>query len=426
MHCRHCNTELKHEFVDLVSSPPANSFLSHEELNEPEVYYPLKLYVCHECFLVQIDEYKKATEIFNNDYIYYSSFSKSWLEHAKRYTEMMQERFGINEDSMVVEIASNDGYLLQYFKEKNVSVLGIEPTRNTAAEAVKKGISTITDYFSKKLAVRLGLKANLLIGNNVLAHVPDINDFVSGMKMLLADDGIITMEFPHLLKLIEECQFDTIYHEHFSYLSFVSVKRIFEAQGLEMFDVQEISTHGGSLRIFAKHAGNQKHQVTPNVEKLLQKEEAAGLKNIGSYADFQSKVSKIKYDFLLFLLEKKKEGKRIAAYGAAAKGNTFLNYCGVVGTELIEFAVDASPYKQNKYLPGSHIPVVNEYKIKEQKPDYVVILPWNLRDEISKQLSYIGDWGGQFVTCIPDLKVISPKKAVQDNVSAQKLEEVEK
>jgi SAM-dependent methyltransferase len=409
MNCRHCKTELKHEFVDLVSSPPANSFLTHEELNEPETYYPLKLYVCHQCYLVQIDEHKKATEIFNSDYIYYSSFSKSWLEHAKRYTEMMQARFGINEDSMVVEIASNDGYLLQYFKEKNVSVLGIEPTRNTAAEAVKKGISTVTDYFSRKLAIRLGMKSDLIIGNNVLAHVPDINDFVSGMKVLLADNGIITMEFPHLLKLIEECQFDTIYHEHFSYLSLIAVKRIFEEQGLEMFDVEEIPTHGGSLRIFAKHSGNQTHVVTENVARVLQKEEAAGLKNVETYKSFQAIVAKIKYNFLQFLLEQKKKGKKIAAYGAAAKGNTFLNYCGIVGTDLIDFVVDASPYKQNKYLPGSHIPVVSEYTIREQKPDFIIILPWNLREEISKQLSYVGEWGGQFVTCIPELKVTSPQ-----------------
>jgi len=426
MNCRHCNTELKHAFVDLVNSPPANSFLTYEELNEPEVYYPLKLYVCHECFLVQIDEYKKATDIFNNDYIYYSSFSKSWLEHARRYTEMMRERFGINEESMVVEIASNDGYLLQYFKEKNISVLGIEPTRNTAAEAVKKGISTITDYFSKKLAVRLGMKADLLIGNNVLAHVPDINDFVSGMKILLADNGIITMEFPHLLKLMQECQFDTIYHEHFSYLSFGSVKRIFEAQGLEMFDAQEIPTHGGSVRIFAKHMGNSKYPVTENVANLLQKEEAAGLKNIEGYQSFQAQVSRIKYDFLLFLLEQKKRGKKIIAYGAAAKGNTFLNYCGVVGTELIEFVVDASPHKQNKYLPGSHIPVMNEYKIKEYKPDFVIILPWNLRDEITKQLHYIAEWGGQFVTCIPHLQVIPVQGIHEKNKDVPTLEEVTK
>ena len=407
MNCRHCKTELKHDFVDLVSSPPANSFLTHEELNEPETYYPLKLYVCHECYLVQIDEHKKATDIFNSDYIYYSSFSKSWLEHAKRYTEMMQERFGINEDSMVVEIASNDGYLLQYFKEKNVGVLGIEPTRNTAAEAVKKGISTVTDYFSRKLAVRLGMKADLVIGNNVLAHVPDINDFVSGMNVLLSDNGIITMEFPHLLKMIEECQFDTIYHEHFSYLSLISVQRIFKEQGLEIFDVEEIPTHGGSLRIYAKHSGNQKYATTENVAIVLQKEEAAGLKNMDTYKNFQAVVSQIKYNFLQFVLEQKKNGKKVAAYGAAAKGNTFLNYCGIVGTDLIDFVVDASPYKQNKYLPGAHIPVKSEYTIKEQKPDYIIILPWNLRDEISKQLNYISEWGGQFVTCIPELKVTS-------------------
>ncbi len=416
MKCRHCNTELTYEFVDLISSPPANAFLTYEELNEPEIYYPLKLYVCHQCFLVQIDEYTKATSIFNNHYIYYSSFSKSWLEHAKRYTDMICERFDINQNSMVVELASNDGYLLQYFQEKNISVLGIEPARNIAAEAVKKGVSTITDYFSTKLASRLGLKANLVIGNNVLAHVPDINDFVQGIKILLMPGGIVTMEFPHLLYLMDECQFDTIYHEHFSYISFTTAQTIFQSQGMELFDVDEIPTHGGSLRIYGKHAGDPTHPVTENVAKLLKKEEAAGLKKVNTYQSFQHKVSKIKYDFLLFLMDQKKKGKKIAAYGAAAKGNTFLNYCGIVGADLIRFVVDASPYKQNKYLPGSHIPVVAEDQIRLYKPDFIIVLPWNIKDEISKKLDYISEWGGQLVTFIPELQVFNPAPS-QNNVS---------
>jgi len=383
--------------------------LTEEQLNEPESYYPLKIFVCQECYLVQVDEMQKADNIFDEEYTYFSSFSKSWLQHAKNYVEMMIVRFGFNENSQVIEIASNDGYLLQYFKEQNVPVLGVDPTANTANAAEKKGIRTIVDFFSSRLAkeqlAEAGRKADLIIGNNVLAHVPDINDFVRGMKIALKEDGVITMEFPHLMKLVEECQFDTIYHEHFSYLSFFAVKRIFESQGLKMFDVEEIPTHGGSLRIFAKHKNDNSKEISSNVEALVQKEKAEGIDTLEYYEGFQSRVEKIKYDSLSFLIEEKRKGKKIIGYGAAAKGNTLINYCGIKGTDLIEFVVDASPYKQGKYLPGSHIPVVSKEKIEEYKPDYVIILPWNLKKEISGQLDYIREWGGKFVIFIPELTI---------------------
>jgi SAM-dependent methyltransferase len=383
--------------------------LSREQLNEPESYYPLKIFVCDNCYLVQVDELQKADKIFDEEYTYFSSFSKSWLQHAKNYVDMMIGRFGFNQDSLVLEIASNDGYLLQYFKEHNVPVLGVDPTANTAAEAEKKGIKTIVDFFGSKLATEqlsgTGKKADLIIGNNVLAHVPDINDFVKGMKIALNDGGIVTMEFPHLVKLVEECQFDTIYHEHFSYLSFYAVKRIFENQGLEMFDVEEIPTHGGSLRIFAKHKEDSSKEISPRVKGLIQKEKAEGINTLAYYEGFQARVEKIKYDSLSFLIEEKRKGKKIIGYGAAAKGNTLINYCGIKGTDMIEFVVDASPYKQNKFLPGSHIPVVAKEEIIKYKPDYVIILPWNLKKEISGQLDYIREWGGKFVIFIPTLTI---------------------
>jgi 2-polyprenyl-3-methyl-5-hydroxy-6-metoxy-1,4-benzoquinol methylase len=409
MKCRHCKTELKHVFVDLVNCPPSNAMLKEEQLNEPESFFPLKIFTCHNCFLVQVDEMKKADEIFDAEYTYFSSFSTSWLEHSKKYVHMMIDRFGFNEKSQVIEIASNDGYLLQYFKEKNVPVLGVDPTANTAAAAIEKGIPTIIDFFgtafAKKELVAKGIKGDLILGNNVLAHVPDINDFVRGMKTALADKGIITMEFPHLMRLVAEYQFDTIYHEHFSYLSFTAVKRIFESQGLEMFDVQELSTHGGSLRIFAKHKEDRTKEISPNVYNLLEREEQAGMKTLDYYNDFQEKVDNIKYDVWNYLIQIKKEGKKVIGYGAAAKGNTLLNYCGIKGTDLIQFAVDASPHKQNKFLPASHIPVKGLESIREYKPDIVIILPWNLKKEISEQLSYIREWGGKFVTFIPKINV---------------------
>jgi len=409
MQCRFCNTELEHTFIDLVNSPASNSFLTKEQLNEPETFYPLKVYTCHNCFLVQVDEYKKSDAIFNSDYVYFSSYSTSWLSHAKRYTELMIKKFGFNEESQVIEIASNDGYLLQYFKEKNIPVMGIEPTANTAEVATGKGIKTIVEFFGVELADRLAnhweVKADLLLGNNVLAHVPDIVDFVGGMKIILAEKGVITMEFPHLMQLVDNNQFDTIYHEHFSYLSFHTVRQIFEAAGLELFDVDELPTHGGSLRIYAKHKEDASKTISPNVKNLLDKEIAKGVTTLAYYDNFQLKALGVKLGITSFLIEQKKAGKKVAAYGAAAKGNTLLNYCGIKN-DLIEFVVDANPNKQNKWLPASHIPVLNEEYLKTVKPDYVIILPWNLKEEITAQLSYIKEWGGQFVIPIPHLQVI--------------------
>ncbi|MCX6319807.1 MAG: class I SAM-dependent methyltransferase [Bacteroidetes bacterium] len=407
MKCRFCSTPLDTVFIDLINSPASNSFLTAEQLDEPEVYYPLKVYVCHSCYLVQVDEYKKSDDIFNADYVYFSSYSATWLAHAKQYTGMMIDRFGYNESSKVVEIASNDGYLLQYFKERGVPVLGIEPTANTAEIARQKGIESLVEFFGTDLATSLkqqGIQANLLLGNNVLAHVPDIRDFVNGLKVLLAPDGVITMEFPHLLQLVANSQFDTIYHEHFSYLSFYTVEKIFREFGLEMFDVEELTTHGGSLRIFARHAGGPAETISPRVQALLDKETAAGVTSMNYYAAFQEKAADIKWSLLEFLIEQKRKGKTVAAYGAAAKGNTLLNFCGVKN-DLISFVADANPHKQGKYLPASHIPVTAEQQIKDSKPDYILILPWNLRDEISKQLHYVRDWGGQFVTPVPSLQI---------------------
>ncbi len=409
MQCRFCKTELEHVFVDLVNSPASNSFLSVEQLNEPETFYPLKVYTCHNCFLVQVDEYKKSDAIFNSGYVYFSSYSTSWLQHAKDYTELMVQRFGFNENSQVIEVASNDGYLLQYFKEKNIPVLGIEPTANTAEVATAKGIKTVIEFFGAELAERFAntwdLKADLLLGNNVLAHVPDIVDFVSGIKFILKDTGVVTMEFPHLMQLVDNNQFDTIYHEHFSYLSFTTVKQIFESQGLEMFDVDEIPTHGGSLRIYAKHKEDNSKEISGNVQVLLDKEAAKGITQLSYYDNLQQKALKVKLDLTDFLIQQKRANKKVAAYGAAAKGNTLLNYCGIKN-DLIDFVVDANPHKQNKFLPASHIPVRDEQYLKTQQPDYVIILPWNLKEEITNQLAYIKEWGGRFVIPIPELELI--------------------
>jgi len=407
MQCRFCKTELEHVFIDLVNSPASNSFLSKEQLNEPETFYPLKVYTCHQCFLVQVDEYKKSDAIFDSNYVYFSSYSNSWLKHAKAYTDMMTDRFGYNENSLVIEVASNDGYLLQYFKEKNIPVMGIEPTANTAEVAIGKGIKTVIEFFGAELADRFSnnwdVKADLLLGNNVLAHVPDIVDFVLGMKLILKDTGVVTMEFPHLMQLVDNNQFDTIYHEHFSYLSFHTVKEIFASQGLEMFDVEEIPTHGGSLRIFAKHVEDETKTISDNVARLLKKESDKGLNTLAYYDNFQQKALGVKLGITEFLIRQKRAGKKVAAYGAAAKGNTLLNYCGIKN-DLIDFVVDANPHKQNKFLPASHIPVVAEEYLKQAKPDYVIILPWNLKDEIADQLSYIREWGGKFIIPIPALQ----------------------
>jgi len=408
MNCRFCKEELNNVFIDLINSPASNSFLTKEELNEPETFYPLKVYTCANCFLVQVDEYKKSDAIFDSSYVYFSSYSTSWLAHAKQYTDMMTERFGYNEESLVIEVASNDGYLLQYFKEKNIPVMGIEPTANTAEVAMGKGIKTVIEFFGAELADRFAndwdVKADLLLGNNVLAHVPDILDFVAGMKIILKDTGVITMEFPHLMQLVDNNQFDTIYHEHFSYLSFYTVKQIFESQGLEMFDVEEIPTHGGSLRIYAKHKEDATKTISENVAALLKKETDKGLDTLAYYDNFQQKALKAKLDLTDFLIQQKRSGKRVAAYGAAAKGNTMLNYCGIK-SDMVDFVVDANPHKQDKFLPASHIPVVNEQFLKDAKPDFVLILPWNLKEEIGQQLSYVKDWGGKLVVAIPAIDI---------------------
>lgn len=410
MNCRHCKAPLGKVFVDLQYSPPCNAMLRAEQLNEPEVYFPLKIFVCENCRLVQVDEVEKASNIFDSEYTYFSSFSTSWLAHASKYVDMMIDRFGLGQDSLVIEIASNDGYLLQYFKKHGVPVLGVDPTANTAEVAREKGIETIVDFFGSEFAERQlaarGRKGDLILGNNVLAHVPDINDFVKGMKAALKENGLITMEFPHLMRLVEETQFDTIYHEHYSYLSFAVVQRIFASHGLEIFDVDELPTHGGSLRIYARHQGNETYAISPNVAKLLEKEAGAGMNDMPYYEGFQERVNTVKYGLLSFLLEQKKAGKKVIAYGAAGKGNTLLNYCGVKGNDLINFVVDASPHKQDKYLPGSHIPVVGADAIDDYKPDYIVILPWNLKTEISEQLSHVKEWGCRFVVPIPEITVL--------------------
>jgi C-methyltransferase C-terminal domain/Putative zinc binding domain/Methyltransferase domain len=423
MTCRFCNHTLEHTFIDLGHSPPSNAYLKLAALNEPETHFPLKVWVCDRCFLVQIEEYQKSANIFNAEYAYFSSYSSSWLAHSKRYTEGVVQRFGFNAQSFVVEIASNDGYLLQYFKEKNIPVLGIEPTANTAQVAIDKGIHTTIAFFGEKFAQQLvaqGKSADLLLGNNVLAHVPDINDFVKGLKILLknptqsskgttknaknTEGGGITMEFPHLLNLIQQNQFDTVYHEHFSYLSLHTVKQIFEKQGLALFDVETLPTHGGSLRIYAKHKEDFSKKITANVANLLKKEVKARLHDIQTYQTFQAKANKVKDDFLQFLLKSKKLGKTVVGYGAAAKGNTLLNYCGIK-SDILPFVVDASPHKQGKYLPASHIPVVEEAKLKAAKPDFVVIFPWNIKEEVMAQLTYIRDWGGKFVVAVPKLDI---------------------
>ncbi|MEI6311421.1 MAG: class I SAM-dependent methyltransferase [Bacteroidota bacterium] len=407
MNCRHCNQPLSHVFCDLQTCPPSNAMVKAEKLNHPENYFPLKIFTCEKCWLVQVDELEKAEAIFNDEYTYFSSYSTSWLAHAKAYTDYMTERFHYNQNSLVVEIASNDGYLLQYFKEKNIPVLGVEPTANTATVAKEKGIESIVDFFGSKLAEeKLSEKADLILGNNVLAHVPDINDFVKGVKIALKPNGVNTFEFPHLCKLVELNQFDTIYHEHFSYLSLTAIKSIFEKQGLEVFDVQEIPTHGGSLRIFTKHMEDTSKNIESSVAALLKKEKELGVDTLEYYSNFQAKVDQIKYDFWSFLIEQKKAGKKVIGYGAAAKGNTLLNYCGVKGNDLINFVVDASPYKQNKFLPGSRIPVLSKEHIEQYKPDFIIIFPWNLKTEIATQLDYTKSWGAKFVVFVPNTKVL--------------------
>ncbi len=406
--CRFCGSKLEHIFVDLGASPLVQSFLSSDKLNQMEPFYPLQVFVCGKCFLVQLREFVAPENIFS-DYLYFASYSDTWLAHAKRYTDEMVRRFPISEASLVIEIASNDGYLLQYFAEKNIPVLGVEPAANVAQVAAKKGISSITKFFSRETAKELvaaGKRADLLLGNNVLAHVPDVNDFVEGMKILLKPQGVITMEFPHLMQLMEQNQFDTIYHEHFSYFSFLTVQKIFAAHGLTLFDVQELPTHGGSLRIYARHAEDSTKPVGQAVTDLSAREEAGGYARLETYSRFAEQVKETKRKLLEFLINAKRNGKKIAAYGAAAKGNTLLNYCAI-RTDFLDYTVDRSPYKQGMFLPGTRIPVYSPDQIKRTQPDYLLILPWNLKDEIIQQNAYIRDWGGQFVVPIPEVTVYS-------------------
>ncbi|MFZ2197793.1 MAG: class I SAM-dependent methyltransferase [Thermodesulfovibrionales bacterium] len=406
--CRFCNFPLKHIFVDLGMSPLCENFLSFDQLNHMEPFYPLRVYVCESCFLAQLEEYVSPEEIFN-EYAYFSSYADSWLQHAKHYTDLMVERFRLNTESSVVEIASNDGYLLQYFVEKSIPVLGIEPARNVAKVALEKGIPTLVEYFGEKMAkdlVAKGTQADLVLGNNVLAQVPDLNDFVRGMKVLLKPQGIITIEFPHLVRLMEENQFDTIYHEHFSYFSFIAVEKIFAAHKLTIFDVDELPTHGGSLRIYAKHTEDKTRPLSESVTELRSREQTRGLTRMETYSAFSEQVKETKRKLLEFLIKVKREGKTVCGYGAPGKGNTLLNYCGI-RTDFLDYTVDRNPYKHGKFTPGTHIPIFSPEKIRETRPDYLLILPWNVKDEIMKQQSFIKEWGGQFIAPIPEVKVYS-------------------
>ena len=394
--------------VDLGSAPPSNAYLTSVTLRRPEKHFPLRVFVCEQCWLVQAEDYSRAAELFNDEYAYFSSFSAAWLEHSRAYTDLVVERFGMNKDSFVVEVASNDGYLLQFFKDRSIPCLGIEPTSSTASAARLKGIDTLEKFFGIDLAnelVESGKRANLMAANNVLAHVPEINDFVTGFQILLADDGVATFEFPHLLKLIAEHQFDTIYHEHFSYLSFTTVCDIFEKCGLTVFDVQDLSTHGGSLRVFAQRTDTGRHSVTESVSDLKELERSLGMKSQAFYEGFQNVADRVKDDFVDFLIDVKRQGKSVFAYGAAAKGNTLLNYAGVRG-DLISAVVDRNPAKQGKFLPGSRIPIVSEKELRISKPEFVVILPWNLRTEVMHQLDYVKEWNGAFVTAVPQLEIV--------------------
>ncbi|HEV2707721.1 MAG TPA: class I SAM-dependent methyltransferase [Pyrinomonadaceae bacterium] len=405
--CRFCGAQLRHTFVDLGVSPLSNSYLTAEQLNRMEPFYPLHARLCERCFLVQLEEFESPSHIFE-DYAYFSSYSASWLAHAKDYCQLMTERFRIGAESQVVEIASNDGYLLKNFVAEGVPVLGVEPARNVARVAEEQGVPTIMDFFGVRLARELaaaGKTADLLLGNNVLAHVPDLNDFVAGLKILLKPSGVVTMEFPHLLRLVEENQFDTIYHEHFSYFSFLTVEQVFAHHGLTLFDVEELATHGGSLRIYARHADYAGHETGARVADLKAREHAAGMARVETYTAFEERVRTTKRSLLDFLIGAKRAGKQLAGYGAPAKGNTLLNYCGI-RTDFLDYTVDASPHKQNHYLPGTHIPIHHPGKLRETRPDYVLILPWNLRDEIIGQAAFIREWGGQFVVPIPQTHVI--------------------
>lgn len=407
MKCRHCHANALLTLIDLGSAPPSNAYLTNLTMRRPEKWFPLKVLVCESCWLVQAESYSRAAELFNDEYAYFSSFSEQWLKHAESYVDSMVQRFGLTPASHVVEVASNDGYLLQYVKQRGISCLGIEPTASTSAAARLKGIEVTEDFFGTRLAKKLlaqGRQADLMVANNVLAHVPDVDDFAAGFAVLLKPQGVVTFEFPHIMHLIEECQFDTIYHEHFSYLSFSTVVDILNGNGLAVFDVEELGSHGGSLRVYAQRKDTGLHPMCDKVAELLGKEAEAGMKRAAYYEGFQEHADKVKNDFLFFLLEAKRSGKIVAGYGAAAKGNTLLNYAGV-RPDLLSYVVDRNAAKQGKFMPGSRIPIVAEEYLQQMRPDYVVIIPWNLRDEVMAQLAYIREWGGQFVTVVPGMAI---------------------
>jgi hypothetical protein len=405
--CRFCGTGLHRTFVDLGMSPLCESFVRADQLNHMEAFYPLHVRICEECLLVQLDEYVSPEHIFS-DYAYFSSYSDSWVKHAENYVEEMIPRFGLGGQSKVMELASNDGYLLQHFNKRNIPVLGIEPAANVAEVAIEKGIPTVIRFFGEECARSLVDEhghADLVLGNNVYAHVPALNDFTAGIKVLLARDGVLTLEFPHLLRLMQENQFDTIYHEHFSYFSFLTVRKVLAAHGLTVFDVEELKSHGGSLRIFARHTEYEGHRITDRVAELLERETELGFDKLAGYAGFEEKVRKIKQDLLSFLIEAKRAGKTVVAYGAPGKGNTLLNYCGI-RQDFLEYAADRSDFKEGMYTPGTHIPICKPDRISETRPDYILILPWNLKKEITQQLAFVRDWGAEFIVPIPSLERI--------------------
>lgn len=407
MKCRHCNNNLEKVFLDLGFAPPSNAYLTEKELNSPELNFPLKLLVCEKCWLVQTKDYTSADQLFNEDYAYFSSISQSWLEHSLNYFNYVQERFSLNTNSHVVEIASNDGYLLKNFVANNIPCLGIEPTASTASAAEDIGVPVLREFFGYDLAHKLSKdrkEADLIIGNNVYAHVPDINDFTKGLKELLKPDGVITLEFPHLKKFIDFVQFDTAYHEHFSYLSLTAVNNIFKSQGLRIWDIEELRTHGGSLRVYGCHYNNSRND-TEKVKQLLNEELESGILTSSTYQNFQSRAEKVKNQLISFLIEQKTLGNSVAAYGAAAKGNTILNYAGIK-PDLLPYVCDKAPSKQGKFMPGSHIPIVSPDVLSEKKPKYIVILPWNISEEVMNEYSYIKDWNAKFVTAVPELRII--------------------
>ena len=408
MKCRHCAADLKFQLIDLGSAPPSNAYLTAISLRRPEKWFPLKVLVCESCWLVQAESYSRASELFNDEYAYFSSFSDAWLEHSKNYVGAMVDRFELNSSSHVVEVASNDGYLLQYVKQRGIPCLGVEPTASTANAARLKGIETVERFFGVELASELvasGKSADLTAANNVLAHVPDINDFVKGFSVLLKPHGVATFEFPHLYQLVTERQFDTIYHEHFSYLSFTTVSEIFQSQGLVVFDVEEIGTHGGSLRVFAQRADTGEHSITDRVRSMARLEADAGMRQRSFYEGFERDAELAKAKLLDVLVQAKLEGKTVAAYGAAAKGNTFLNYAGVKA-DIINFVVDRNPAKQGKWMPGSRIPIVDEMHLKREKPTIIVILPWNIKAEVLSQLAYAREWGARFIVAQPQVAFV--------------------